>query len=361
MKNQINNYSNTPSNFITSQTAQDSEQSRYAYGATRINSLSDTQLAIKYAVLNGLKCESTTEIADIRYTKEKILEEYTDRFNRLNRVKWPYIESPFFTEEETEFYKSLYAESDADITSHPGTTNRSYGARIVELQDKIKNEENPDEINALKQQLVDMGWNPEVEYGKEVQEKAKQRIEEKYTEELFGCVFLNIQEEANDIRSSNIVNEHVSKIPFTPVYIMCYENGDVRISIAKPEVDPARKMNVDVYSVFCQNKDIESCNIKEQCEQTLYATHNPYSFILPSNVYCARTVKKIKNVIGGNESVSYIYSVYSGKDKDFQKAYNSISHYVESLIIKSLSENQISRSETDEFGYVNYLHAVIIK
>lgn len=104
---------------------------------------------------------------------------------------WPFIESPFFAREEIEQLKDYYAESnikesyddyfdlesatilnDARMDEH----KKSYSSKILDLQNKISLAQSQDEIDELKQNMVDLGWNPEIEYNAESQVMARKRF-----------------------------------------------------------------------------------------------------------------------------------------------------------------------------------------
>ena len=92
---------------------------------------------------------------------------------------------PYFTMEETKYYdgyysdnineeyKSLYKEmvERRDNSDIP----KSWNDKVTELELKLKNTNNPEEIDQIKQDLVTLGWNPEVDYNIENQIKAKSR------------------------------------------------------------------------------------------------------------------------------------------------------------------------------------------
>lgn len=105
-----------------------------------------------------------------------------DRYKILN---WPSIECPFFTDEEIEDLKDYYSESGVESYHNyfnemedtwPFHNNgKSYGNRVIELQNQMKVTDDQDEVDKIKQNLVDIGWNPEIEYNAETQIMARNR------------------------------------------------------------------------------------------------------------------------------------------------------------------------------------------
>lgn len=169
-----------------------------------------------------------------------------------NTFKWPYSVSPYFTPEETAQFKGYYSESfrsfgdgnifhdikelkyklrntvDPDeitnikaeidlLSNYSGEAEdfyeeatatqfnpRSWNKKIIDLTTKLKMTEDPEEIDYIKQQIIDLGWNPEVDYSVENQIKAKKRIESIYQERYKNIFSLDI---SSLVEASNIGEE----------------------------------------------------------------------------------------------------------------------------------------------------------
>ena len=140
--------------------------------------------------------ETEKIIEDFKYKygskiiKEKSIYDYP--INNHRTFNWLLNECPFFIDEEIEQLRNYYAEStnesyyDYFTIENTNTiidsmnldrphNKKSWNSRIMALQNKIKNSSDPEEIDKLKQNLVDLGWNPEIEYTTENQIKAKER------------------------------------------------------------------------------------------------------------------------------------------------------------------------------------------
>ena len=127
------------------------------------------------------------------------LKEQLSDYDKEKILNWPSIECPFFTDKEIEELKDYYSESGTEsyhdyfnenmspaiskkhllITNDDDTTTEdvpSYSDRILHLQNKMKSEQDPEKIDAIKQNLVDIGWNPEIEYNATTQEMARNRF-----------------------------------------------------------------------------------------------------------------------------------------------------------------------------------------
>ena len=122
-----------------------------------------------------------------------------DKYKVLN---WPSIECPFFTDDEIEELKDYYNESgsesyhnyfiEGEDTPHK-PSGKSYGSRVIELQNQLKITNDPEEVDRIKQNLIDLGWNPEIEYTAETQIMAKNRFIKLMTEKMNGAAVYDIQ------------------------------------------------------------------------------------------------------------------------------------------------------------------------
>ena len=127
------------------------------------------------------------------------LKEQLSDYDKERISNWPSIECPFFTDKEIEELKDYYSESGIEsyhdyfdenmsvatnkkhllVTNDDNTNTKdapSYSDRVLYLQNKMKSEQDPEKVDAIKQNLVDIGWNPEIEYNVTTQEMAKNRF-----------------------------------------------------------------------------------------------------------------------------------------------------------------------------------------
>jgi hypothetical protein len=87
-------------------------------------------------------------------------------------------------------------------------------------------EEDPEQIDYIKQSLVDLGWNPEIDYTVENQIKAKKRIESIYQERYKDILTLDITSlvETTDIKEEIINEGHSDK--FVPIHVVLVKGSE---------------------------------------------------------------------------------------------------------------------------------------
>lgn len=130
------------------------------------------------------------------------LSEVVSDADRGKILNWPSIECPFFTDDEIEELKDYYSESGTESyhdyfneITEPAKKppKKSYGTKIIELQNQLKNAETQEGIDSIKQRLIDLGWNPEIEYTKETQIMARNRFIKLMTEKMNNTDIIDIQ------------------------------------------------------------------------------------------------------------------------------------------------------------------------
>lgn len=173
------------------------------------------------------------------YTEQAQIRRYNSYIeNRIssnnNIFYWPNIESPFFTDEEVEEFRDYYSKSGEEsyhdyfdenmtayIASGSNKTTKSYGSKIIDLQNQIKNSDSQDEIDSLKQNILDLGWNPEVDYTAESQIMARNRFISLMSEKMCKVDIFDITplvEETNDQISFSEANIR-SMFPISLVFV----------------------------------------------------------------------------------------------------------------------------------------------
>lgn len=173
--------------------------------------------------------ESFTDDIDKSYTDEAIdnrlknyLSEVVSDADKDKILNWPSIECPFFTDDEIEELKDYYSESGAEsyhdyfneiANDMPRPKKKSYGSRIIELQDQLKATNDPEEIDAIKQRLLDLGWNPEIDYTAETQIMAKNRFIKLMTEKMNGSTIIDIQSFVENASIGDIPIRELTALP----------------------------------------------------------------------------------------------------------------------------------------------------
>jgi len=197
---------------------------------------------------------SITEQSTTKLYTNFALNKIEESIVKENTFKWPYTIAPYFTPDEISEFKGYYSENAYDgrsiyhniedledqlrATTDPdeiarikaemdalGTFSgeaqefyreatatqfepRSWNKKIIDLTTRLKNTEDPDEINSIKQAIIDLGWNPEVDYTTENKIKAIKRIENIYQEKYKNILSLDI---TSLVEASNLTNEIITE------------------------------------------------------------------------------------------------------------------------------------------------------
>lgn len=255
---------------------------------------------------------SITELSKNKYYIETNIKKVTESLEKDNKFIWPYYISPYFTEEEISnlsgYYhedtlgdsynpKSVYkktkeledrlratedpdeigeikAQLDAlgqwsgeanevydEVCSSSSSSSsksasefepKSWSKKITELMNQLKIEENPDEIDRIKQELVDLGWNPEVDFTAENQVLARNRIEKIYQEKYCKSLVLDV---SSFIESSNLsdidIIEEGKKSKAKPIHIVLIRgNGILSPTISKVDKGPFSHSAISIDNDF---------------------------------------------------------------------------------------------------------------
>lgn len=160
---------------------------------------------------------------------------------------WPYNECPYFIDIEIEQLRNYYAESGnesyydyfdegyAALKRDDYPPKKSWGSRINELQNKANMSEDPEEIDQIKQNILDLGWNPEIPYSAETQVMAKERYENLMTEHLSKVNIIDISYLFNNISDYTLSSvTEAKKEKLYPVSIVLVRgNSPIAPAIAK--------------------------------------------------------------------------------------------------------------------------------
>lgn len=219
---------------------------------------------------------TATEYCNAKYMHERMIGILKESINKENTFVWPYSVAPYFTPEEVVQFKDYYSESCRTIgdksifydleyledqlrnTEDPNEIGhikaeierlshysgeaedllevsgtqfepRSWNKKVTTLITQLKMEEDPKQIDYIKQQLLDLGWNPEIDYTVENQIKAKKRIESIYQEKYKNIFTLDITSlvEASDINEEIISEGYNDNI--RPIHVVLIK-GDAGFS-----------------------------------------------------------------------------------------------------------------------------------
>lgn len=210
---------------------------------------------------------SITEQSIAKFYTNRALEKIQESVIKENTFKWPYSVAPYFTPEESAQFKGYYyeatrafdnrsiyknieslendlrntidpdeiasikAEMDA-LGAYSGEAEefyeatatqfepRSWNKKIVDLTTQLKMSEDPDEIDRIKQNLVDLGWNPEVDYTTENQIRAKKRIESIYQEKYKNIFTLDLTSLVEDTDMNKEIISESFNDKIKPIHVV---------------------------------------------------------------------------------------------------------------------------------------------
>lgn len=272
----------------------------YASGV-RMSELTNAQLAFQkhfleqYTNINREPL-TETEIRDIERSKFMVYEELKLRSNKINKVHWPYIESPYFTlseinslSEEGRLIDKRHNISHGEIIPNA----KNYLQKIQDLELKLKSTEDPDEISEIKRIMIGLGWNPEVDCTQENMSLAKERLEKIYTAEMNDfCTFIDNTDFIDKTTSTTVSENNIDK-DFAPLFISIYENGTIKL-YNSPVIDDSIGL-ADIYCIYL-NKSIAEhvLSVKEMFEDD----GDNAIFVMPSNYACYSVVKNIHEAYG---------------------------------------------------------------
>lgn len=298
---------------------------RLICGIVSVNQLTDFQLQFQREVLKRYSNNFINEDAEIvdeaaiRHSLKLIDEELTIRGDKINSVKWEYINCPYLTTSEiNNILNEDVIRGVRERIMHDDINSSNYKDKIKELELKLNSTDDPDEISYIKNVMISLGWNPEVECTQENMIKCKERIEKIYTHEMRAfCKFIDV---TNDDVSNVPVNEQEFDNDIKALYITVYKNGNA-VLCEHPTLDE----DGDIYSVYMQASTMNNVMaLKELFEERA----DDAIFIAPSNYECYVILKNISEAFGidSNPIVSKVYDCYSGKEFNAQDIANNVEY-----------------------------------
>ena len=234
----------------------------------RLDSVLDSLRYLQYMEQQVSEATTATEYCTRKYYANRALEKIQESIEKENTFKWPYSVAPYFTPEESAQFKGYYSEAsmafsnksiyhnvetledelrntvDPDeiaaiktqldaLSNYSGEAQevydeatgtqfepKSWNNKVTELITRLRLEEDPERIDQIKQSLIDLGWNPEIDYTVENQIKAKKRIESIYQKRYKNILTLDLTSlvEASEINEEVISEGYDDKIK--PIHIV---------------------------------------------------------------------------------------------------------------------------------------------
>lgn len=151
------------------------------------------------------------------YPEYKVVNRFTPYFTPEEKDNLDGYYSDIETEEEDKLYDGLVYESNIDQT----TTAKPWMVKVKLLQMKLTQTEDPEEIEEIKERLLALGWNPEIEYNLENSIKAANR----FTNLILNKPKMIIEDATEwEVSDLDILTESEVNAGHKPVYI-CFVNG----------------------------------------------------------------------------------------------------------------------------------------
>ena len=278
-----------------------------------VSDLNDAELALIYSAVHQCPTETMMESTYASKAITKLEEEIQNRYNRLNSVKWEYYYAPYFTENEVKeklgyFTEKWHREGPGRHYSNYERVDPSiYRNRIQELEELIKSTENPDTLAALKDELIRLGWNPEIECTPDNMIKAATRITNEYANivsEYFFIDCISMVSSVQSIKEQNNLKESV------PVFMIVYENTE-EYQFGSLNIDSFSDMmnKADIYVVYLNSQ----ISLDPKYLASVMINENRV-FNLPSNIRAALMVDELCANGGVCTTIErpYVKLLYSG-------------------------------------------------
>lgn len=243
------------------------ESFKHAHSKTKNDGIDSIATALHYLSYYESMNESDLimEQSTTNFYTERAINIIKESIIKENTFTWPYSIAPYFTPEEISEFAGYYSEAsrcfdnksifhnietledelrntedpneiaaikaeldalgsysgEAEEVYNEATATqfepRSWNKKVTTLITQLRTEENPEQIDSIKQALIDLGWNPEIDYTTENQIKAKKRIESIYQERynnIFSLDLTSLVETAdiNDEITNEDTNDDIKPI-----------------------------------------------------------------------------------------------------------------------------------------------------
>lgn len=364
---------------------------------------------------------SFIESAYKKYNEGKIINKINSNFKN-DTIKWEFIYAPYFNPNEIiqleGFYSNNVSPKCIEIFNeyrdyYYGYNNNfnimEWNNEIDKINHKIKLESNSQNINNLKQDLIMLGWNPEIQYTPENQIKAKQRLENIINESYKGFKLYNlnslyqqfidtddtpIAESAKDalypvhivlVKGSSLFSNVTTKVtngPFSHAAICTTNNFDKLYSFNMNTGNKKGGLSLEsiknypsdnrlgVYSFFIKKEQWEKLNnniqyMVDNIKNTSYSFLNilalPFSNInlnMPESLICSQFVDKmlklsninITNISSDKVTPNYLYDTVIKNSKVYKIYDGKVKDFNNNKINKFINSIKHNAKRMDESG-----------
>lgn len=235
---------------------------------------------------DNLLNESIMEQSSNKIHIENALKSIEQSLLKDNTFIWPYIDAPYFTPEESTMFRAYYMKQNKPQNNKPidykareleermrNTTDpdelaeikarmdnsssqgefdsnflesahlyasttkkdaKTWSSKVDDLMDRLRSTEDPEKIGAIKQELISLGWNPEVDFTVENRIRAKKRIESIYQERFKNILILDLTSLIESYSEDDVINESNKSNSIHPIHVILVKgNGPFSGAITK--------------------------------------------------------------------------------------------------------------------------------
>ena len=233
------------------------------------------------AVLESMDCSNTMqEISNNHHTKQ-LVKNINEYFTSEMDFKWPYTVCPYFTPIEIKQLRGYY--TDTPVSEGTQYEPKSWHHRIEDLKEELKHASKPEdverikqsladlgydaendefnfnlneatgtqfnpktwtkkvrdlelrlktcedeeEISKIKQDMVNLGWNPEIEFTEENMILARNRFSRIYQEKYCNTISLDIRPLVENYKEDEVIQEANTKEKIYPIHIILVKGNSV--------------------------------------------------------------------------------------------------------------------------------------
>ena len=252
------------------------------------------------------KIVSESALADIKRNADLVSKKLEAKYNETIKVLWPNDYIPFLTAMEVDNYFTEH-EAERREMMHDPTHKPTKNDKIEDLRNQLRNTNDDEEVKAIKDKLIALGDNPEIERNESV---FLGRITSKY-EKFIREGFDIFDKREYAARVDKYHTRIIDNPKYPSMFITVSENSYAYASVGYiREENPLRLDEViDVYGVqLCST--LESAS-DVQLKYT-FDSITKYGYYLPSNICAALVANKYIKEHAGCVTRPILNLLYSG-------------------------------------------------
>ena len=250
------------------------------------------------------KIVTESALADIKRNADLVSKKLKAKYNETIKVLWPNDYIPFFTAMEVDNY-FIKHEAERREMMHDPTHKPTKNDKIEDLRNQLRNTNDEEEVKAIKDKLIALGDNPEIDRNESV---FLGRIISKY-EKFIREGFYIFDKREYTARVDKYHTRIIDNPKYPSMFITVSENSYAYASVGYiREENPLRLDEViDVYAV-------QLCSTLEADVELKYTFDSitDYGYYLPSNICAALIANKYIKEHAGCVTRPILNLLYSG-------------------------------------------------